>query len=98
MKQSSFSFIQALLCVPSGSKSSSKTSWIVQLCEHRHPRLSCRDQEVQSRKASGVEEDEKLKIMKQKILNNLFSLSAVVLHVAYTLQFKLQDKREVEAV
>lgn len=42
---------------------------------------------------AGVEEDEAVKIMKQKILNNLFSLSTVVLHMAYTFQFKLQDNR-----
>ncbi len=39
------------------------------------------------KKKSGV------KIMKQKILNNLFSLSTVVHRMAYTFQFKLQDNR-----
>lgn len=50
---------------------------------------------MQSRQAqaAGVEEDEVVKIMKQKILNNLFSLSTVVLHMAFTFQFKLQDNR-----
>lgn len=57
----------------------------------RHPWLTLRDQEVQSRLAqtTGVEEDEDddevLEIMKQKILNNLFSLSTVAPHMALTL-------------
>ncbi len=64
------------------------------VCEDRHPWLTCLDQEVQSGQAhAGVEEDEVVKIMKQKILNNLFSLSTVALHMAYTFQFKLQDNR-----
>lgn len=40
------------------------------------------------------EEDEVLEIMKEKILNNLFSLSTVVPHMAQTLQLGLQDNRQ----
>ena len=51
--------------------------------------LACRDQ--CGAQATGVEDAEVVK--HQKILNNLFSLLTVVLHMAYTFQFALHDHR-----